>query len=325
MEGQLLSVIRKAVLILHLIIISNFVYASPINVCQDGCHQGEVRQLINSPDHAGTSLNSASSSILNDTFGDKEYSKRDRAVILTALPVEYRTVIVFYLTDIREEKTSQGSIYYVGKFSSPYHSWDVAVADIGMHNVNAAVATERAIRYFDPKVILLVGTAGGMGRTKVGDVVIASKIYDYESGVTEASSFKAWPEVFRPTYRILELARSEADKDDWLAILRSFNESSNPKVYVGPVASGEKVIASTKCEVYDSLQSYYGDAIAVEMEGAGFLEATYANPGVEALVLRGISDLLDDDEAKEHGQRQEIASQDASAFAFDVLSKLDAQ
>ena len=59
------------------------------------------------------------------------------------------------------------------------------------------------------------------------------------------------------------------------------------------------------------------------MEGRGFLSVAHANSPLEALVVRGISNLVDDkNKTEEEENSQEIAARHASAFAFEILAKL---
>jgi nucleoside phosphorylase len=257
-----------------------------------------------------------------------------RAVILTALPIEYLAVRS-HMTALQEEVHARGSIYERGKFVVGNLTWDVGIAEIGAGNHNATLEAERAIAHFSPDVILFVGVAGGIKDVAIGDVVASTKVYGFESGKTE-ETFKPRPEIGLAAYGLEQRARAEARKGEWLerlsvdyAAVVSMSaiqgeteiQQPIPRVFVAPIAAGEKIIASTKSAVFKFIQSHYNDAIAVDMEGFGFLEAARANQRVSAIVIRGISDLIDEKTQADSSGSQEIASRHASAFAFEILAK----
>ena len=242
-----------------------------------------------------------------------EILKRKGAVIITALPVEYQAVRQ-HITALHEE-VHKGTVYECGIFLS----WQVGIVEIGAGNAGAAFETERAISYFQPEIILFVGVAGGLKDVILGDVVCATKIYAYESGKSH-NTFEARPTVWTSTYDMEQRARAEARKSDWQQ--RVTNRSPSLRVLVAPIAAGEKVISSTRSDTYQFLRSHYSDAVAVEMEGHGFLQAVHANQSVSALVIRGISDLIYNKSEADSTGYQKIAAENASAFAFEILSKL---
>ncbi|PSB33709.1 response regulator [Stenomitos frigidus] len=246
-----------------------------------------------------------------------------RAVILTALAVEYLAVR-HYLTDLQEEMHPQGTIYERGKFVENGQAWEVGIAEVGAGNAGAAVEAERAIAHFQPDILFFVGIAGGVKDVAIGDVVAATKVYAYESGEVEKQFFTR-PALGLSTHALVQRARAEARKGEWLQRLTT-SPISQPHAFIAPIAAGEKVIASKESEIFNFVRASYNDAIAVEMEGFGFLSAAFAYPNIKAIVIRGISDLIKDKNANDPAEgteeeRQQKASCNASAFAFEILAK----
>lgn len=245
-----------------------------------------------------------------------------QAVVLTAISSEFQAVQA-HLTETYEVRHPQGTIYEQGHFICPdQSSWSVGIVQIGSGNTTAAFETERAVNFFKPSVLLFVGVAGGLKDVRVGDVVAATKVYGYESGKSERE-FEPRPDVGESSYPMVQRALAEARRKNWLERLNYDPTSASPCAYVGAIAAGEKVIASKRSEIYRFLRSAYGDALAVEMEGRGFLRAAHAHEGVNALIVRGISDLLDGKSGADSAGYQEVAAHAASAFAFEVLANLE--
>jgi nucleoside phosphorylase len=239
-------------------------------------------------------------------------------VILTALGLEYKAVIE-HLQDMKEI-THQGTVYGYGNFTGHHRTWHVAVAEIGMGGPTAATETERAISYFRPQITLFVGIGGGLKDVKLGHVVAASKVYAYESGKV-GQQFQPRPEAWRASHALEQRARAEARNGEWLTRLSGPSSDPVPEVHIGALAAGEKVLAATQSDLFRLLKATYGDTLAVEMEGHGFLAAVHANHSVHGLVVRGISDLIDGKSDADATGSQVVAARHAAAFAFHVLAK----
>lgn len=245
------------------------------------------------------------------------------AVIITAIPVETRHVLA-HLSDVTQE-TRRERLFHVGRFTAGGPVWTVAVGEAGAGNSSAALLTERAIAAFTPELALFVGIAGGIKDVSIGDVVVADGIYGYESGKVEADGFLVRPRELRGSRSLLALAGGVLHRDDWRRRLRAPGGAEPPKIVVGRIAAGEKLVASAQSELRRFLHRAYNDAKALEMEGYGFLEAVDHNEGVRGLVIRGISDLLDNKGVTDAGGGQERAADSAAAVAFELLSRLAPQ
>ena len=241
-----------------------------------------------------------------------------KAVILTALPVEY-TAVRKYLANPQEVIHPQHTVYELGEYVSNNQTWEIAIAEIGPGNSGAAAEAERALAFFEPDIALFVGVAGGIKDVNLGDIVVATKVYGYESG-KEGQEFQTRADIRNSSYDLEQRARAESRKADWWQTVET--QESIPKVIVGPIAAGEKVVASNRSSTWKFLRSKYSDALAVEMEGIGFLRAAHANQSISATVVRGISDLIEGKELADQDGWQEIAARNAAAFAFQIIAKI---
>jgi nucleoside phosphorylase len=211
-------------------------------------------------------------------------------------------------------------VYERGLFGGEDRKWDILLVQTGANNQHSTLETERAIQHFDPAVALFIGVAGGLKDVAIGDVLAATKVYGYESGKAN-QGFEPRTEIGLSSYALEQRAIVEAKSEQWLSRIADRSSSKSPRAFVGPIAAGEKVVADKRSSIYQFLRKQYSDALAVEMEGLGFLTAVRANRNVEALVVRGISDCIDGKAEADALGSQEHAARNASAFAFEILSK----
>jgi nucleoside phosphorylase len=127
-----------------------------------------------------------------------------RAVILTALGLEYSAVREYLEQgDGLKERDERGTLYEIGTFTGRQGTWTVAIAETGEGNASAGIQLERAVMAFSPQVVLFVGVAGGRKDVKLGDVVAADAVYDYEAGEDTRSRYLPRIKTAAPSYRLV--------------------------------------------------------------------------------------------------------------------------
>lgn len=231
-----------------------------------------------------------------------------KIVFLTTRPVEF-TAVTAYLTHLVEKVTLEGTVYEVGYYQARRgYIWEVIVIEAGRGNINAVLETHRAIKEFSPSYLFSVGVAGGIKEVALGDVVVASMARSYDSlKVEEGAITKPYLEYSSPA--LVTLATKIAKSNQWLQ--KIIEPQGSLKVSVGPIVSGERMVASPELTG--------GEAVAMDQGGIGFLQGIADTSKVQGIVIRGISELLRVNPEKKW---QPIAAQNAATFAFAILDEL---
>lgn len=247
-------------------------------------------------------------------------------LILTVLEIE-RIAIEQYLKSIEQvTHPATGTDYNKGSYSCNGATLEVIVARTDQTNLNAAIETERAIAHFNPEYVFFAGVAGGLKDVRVGDIVIGRDVYGYERGKAQGNNFKPRPQFGSSTYELERLAGQYAKSEAWKQTTEKLlNTEFAPIIgtFTGTIASGEKVNSSIDSDLHHFLKQNASHALAIEMEGLGFLEVCRMRPIVKTLLLRGISDLVEDKGQMDCKGTQPYASANVAAFLFGLLEQLD--
>lgn len=247
-------------------------------------------------------------------------------VILTALEVE-REAVEKHLSNTDVVKHPETKTDYTkGTYTNGIISYDVIVGRTDQTNVNAALETERALEHFKPSYVFYVGVAGGLKDVRVGDIVIGTDVIGYERGKTTDEGFKPRPQFGASSYELDRLAASYAKSKEWSEKVSSLLKNQFApviKTFTGTIASGEKVDASYKSELHKHIKQNASHALAIEMEGLGFLTVCRSRPAVKSLLLRGISDLVNNKGEMDGQGSQPYASQNVAAFLFGIIEQLN--
>jgi adenosylhomocysteine nucleosidase len=247
-------------------------------------------------------------------------------IILTALTIE-RDAVIEHLTGVKLELHPETATdYHRGIFQRPSGNIDVVVGRTDQTNINAAFETERALQYYKPSHAFYVGVAGGLKDVKVGDIVIGTDVIGYERGKAKKGMFKPRPQFGSSSYDLERAANSFANSSSWKSLATSLVDTRFApiiSIFSGTIASGEKVDASYKSSLHKYIKENASHALAIEMEGLGFLTVCMTRPAVKSLLLRGISDLVNDKGKMDSKGPQSYASKNVAAFLFGLISEPD--
>ena len=162
----------------------------------------------------------------------------------------------------------------------------------------AVIATKNTLQAFRPQCVLVVGIAGGLEGLSLGDVIVADRICAYEYGKLDHGFHPRQDMDSRTDAVIASMARTLAMRHpDWYSRLEQPEEFRHlaPRIVVGAVASGDKVVDDPTDEFFASVMKSRPKLQAVEMEGAGtaaaIQDAREMLQSVSFGMIRGISDI----------------------------------
>ncbi|MEK8106632.1 5'-methylthioadenosine/S-adenosylhomocysteine nucleosidase [Micromonospora sp. M12] len=167
-----------------------------------------------------------------------------------------------------------------------------------------------------------MGVAGGLWpNIRLGDVVVASKVYAYHGGTSENDGLKARPKAWEIPHEADQIAHHVARSGRWRDGLTT--EPHPATVHFGAIAAGEVVQDSAVSEQARWIRQHYNDALAIEMEAAGVAQAGHLNRALPVVVVRGISDHADGTKTSTDGHNwQPRAARHAAAFAAALAQEL---
>ncbi|CAG0935149.1 5'-methylthioadenosine/S-adenosylhomocysteine nucleosidase [Thermoflexales bacterium] len=300
---------------------------------------GGNSELISKRAEISSSLNSLVIHVLNESFND--FALGNLKCDVTTVPKLERQAIDFAIITALEKEAKavvkrlneHSIVRYEDKDIRTYHygtiplqahnqSYRIVVVTLpNMGNVPAANAMTDTIARWNPQFVLMVGIAGGVPKDNLdlGDVVVAKQIVGYEYSKVTDEGTKSRDRVYPASALLLERVVNFWD-DTWtrqIGVERPTNaRRPASQRYIGLIASGDKVIAST--EFRQQLTKRWPELMAVETESEGVFAAVFDRPHiVNALAIRGICDMADERKLDEW---QEYAANAAAAYAVQFLA-----
>ncbi len=233
-----------------------------------------------------------------------EFPTKVDFVLITALEEEFDAVMAQLPNsvtlppsneDIRVYTAAHIPVTFTDGRKSSYSA--VLLQLLNMGRLEAANATNDAIRRWQPRYVILIGIAGGIKAQGValGDVIVSDQIVDYElQKITPTGpEIRYWVNNADP--RLIGWAKHLLRGTEWHPRIKVQRPgiSGTPRRIVGPIATGDKVIAFM--DVLERYRAAWPRLLGVEMEAGGVARACYqAHQSPGFFMVRTVSDLADE-------------------------------
>jgi nucleoside phosphorylase len=261
------------------------------------------------------------------------------------LPGRIGNVLVAIITIVQEEhdavrergdfKDLVGNTPYLRRKEICTGVYDVILAkSADRSNTPCSELVRNVAELFRPEFIILSGIAGGVsGRDGIGlgDVVVADHVDWYEMRKIAGGKDVIRKQAFdHPSMYLRETITQRVKiRGQWLArVGKDRPVEGQPKVLEGNLIAGDKILGDGENEYQRKILREFDKALAVDMESYGLARGVYNARSaryynLNYLVIRGISDLVDDKRNDDQRKRwRDYAAATAAAFALCVADEI---
>lgn len=248
-------------------------------------------------------------------------------VMITALLEERQAMQTCF--GIPFETQLRGGIpYSVGVLGWGDHTIRIAaVQPVDSGPIPAAVLATRAVLDWRPACIIMTGICAGVeGFTRLGDLVVASQVFDHMSGTYRDGQLIPFQRSVSQEPWVLQFINSLRDNEDflqqvWNSHPRPCATSEDQTLHIGTMASGSFVV---KDGAYlKLLLKRTSKLLALDMEAFGVASATVmcstAFTTTNWLVVKGVVDYAD---ANKNDNWHGYASFTSARFVHALLTLL---
>ncbi|GAA7257741.1 aminodeoxyfutalosine nucleosidase [Helicobacter pylori] len=195
-------------------------------------------------------------------------------------------------------------------YKIPYNGNELILAYSKIGKVHSALSASTMILKFNCEKLIFSGVAGGLNpKLKVGDLIIASKLCQYDVDITAFGH----PLGFIPQSSVY------IDSDHSLnQIAKEVAQQKGIDLMEGVIASGDSFIASSEKKKW-LIENYQADA--VEMEGASVANVCHLLK-IPFCILRSISDSADGGADISFDEFLEHSAQVSADFVEAMLAKI---
>lgn len=201
-------------------------------------------------------------------------------------------------------------------------------------NTPCSALVSNVAELFRPEFIILSGIAGGVsGRDGIGlgDVVVADHVDWYEMRkIADGKDVIRKQALDHPSMYLRETITQRVKfAGRWLErVAKDRPAEGQPKVLEGNLIAGDKILGDGENAYQRKILNEFDKALAVDMESYGLARGVYnarstRHYNLNYLVIRGISDLVDDQGNDEQRKRwRDYAAATAAAFALCVADEI---